>query len=206
MKPSFEEKLTQLTAKIVRWFSTLWFKFEPQQSHLIPKIPFLVVSRHTSYLDGIILGAYFLKFIRISPLATAGLFRFPTGIILRGAKAIPIHRGQPFHLQAIKSALQRLETGAVLIFPEGGVRNPYSKSILKAGFLFLAAKSGVPILYCHLENAHAALPPGRFLMRKKNLTLNILKVIYPGDPGYPQSTSRAERKGCLQIAEHEYDF
>lgn len=206
MKQSFERKLTQLTAKFIRCISKFWLDYDPQETHLIPKGPMLVVARHTSYLDGILLGAYFLKFQTLSPLATAGLFRFPTDIILRGANAIPVRRGQPFHLQTIKMALKRLQSGSVLIFPEGGVRIPYSKSPLKAGFVLLALKSGVPIIFCHLENASVALPPGRLFVRRKKVSFKILKVIQSGDYGYPLCAGSAEREQCLQIAINEYGF
>jgi 1-acyl-sn-glycerol-3-phosphate acyltransferase len=203
---NFEFFVTKLVVKFVRLLAWYWLSFEVECDECLPTGPFLLVSRHTSYLDGILLGAHFFSLRTVSPMATSGLFRFPASIVLRGAEAISIKRGQPFHKETIVKALGALRSNIVLIFPEGGVRLPKVNSDLKGGFAYLAAKSGVPIVYCHLENAHEAMRPGQYVLRKKKVTLRILKVIYSVDESYPKNATRAERQRCLQSAIQEFGF
>ena len=206
LKQTCEIKITLLTVCLVRWFANKWLEFDVGEALHLPKQPFLIVSRHTSYLDGILLGAHFFKFRKVSPVATSGLFQYPSGIILRGAGAIPVRRGQPYHKSTIQLALQRLSTNCVLIFPEGGIRQPLSGAPLKSGFVFLAAKSQAPIVYCHLENAHHALPPGGYWIRRRKVTLRIVQIVSPQDLAYPLNSSRAERIRCVGIAKSAFGF
>lgn len=106
------------------------------------KGPVILVSNHTSVLDGpLLMGA--------SPrpthfLVKEEMFSGPIGWILKQAGQIPIDRNSG--RTALQSALQVLKRGGVVgIFPEG-VRGSGSVSQARAGAAWLAVQSNAAII------------------------------------------------------------
>jgi 1-acyl-sn-glycerol-3-phosphate acyltransferase len=88
----------------------------------IPDGPVILVPSHLSHADPLVL-AHFVYDLPREPryLAKEGLFRVPfVGMVLRGAKQIPVRRSTRYAPDALDHAVTALEQGeAVIVYPEG---------------------------------------------------------------------------------------
>jgi acyl-[acyl-carrier-protein]-phospholipid O-acyltransferase/long-chain-fatty-acid--[acyl-carrier-protein] ligase len=110
----------------------------------------LIVANHTSFLDGLLLGA----FLPVDPYwlvntEIANLWYFK--ILLKFVNHMTIDPANPF---ALKAALALLESGRpVGIFPEGRITVTGSMMKVYDGTAFLAAKTGAKVVPIHIEGA-----------------------------------------------------
>lgn len=112
----------------------------------------LIVSNHTSFLDGVFLGLFFpasLKpvFIIHSEIAKKPFFRF----FLRGVEHLQV---DPNHPMAIKKVVNLLKEGRnVVIFPEGRITITGSLMKIYSGAAFAALKSDAIVTPVHITGA-----------------------------------------------------
>ena len=133
---------------------------------------FIVVANHDSLLDGFVIASAINR--RITFLSAAHLFEIsPVGWFLKKMRAIPVkNEGQNFG--SLKKALDVLKKNGVLgIFPEGGIRdtNMYS------GAVYVAAKSGAPILPVAILGTYKALPPGKKFPRLTSIEVKVGRLV-----------------------------
>ena len=139
---------------VVYPLTTLLFRKRWSGLDRIPKSgPAIVAVNHLSYADPLIFGRFIWDAGRIPRyLAKVSLFRLPFGLgrIMTGAGQIPVHRGSADAAQSLKSAVEALARGeVVLIYPEGTVtRDPdFWPMQPKTGVARLALLApGVPVI------------------------------------------------------------
>ncbi len=128
----------------------------------LPDGAVIVISNHSSYLDGILLALVGRRLGRpLRLLATAGVFRFPVvGGLARRLGYIPVERGTSDAANALEAAASALAEGeAIGIFPEGRTtRDPHQwPERAKTGAVRLALMSGAPIVPIAMVGAHRVL-------------------------------------------------
>ncbi|MFO7153072.1 MAG: lysophospholipid acyltransferase family protein [Bacillota bacterium] len=136
------------------------------------KGPLIIVANHQSILDPPVLMAYIPR--RINFLAAAYLFRIPgLNILLLMAGAIPVKRGKG-DFGSMKAALRILSRGGVVaLFPEGGVSPDGKLRPFKPGWVYLALKSGAPVLPVAVIGTRDVLPVGTYLPRRGRIQLRV---------------------------------
>jgi len=138
----------------------------------------LVVSNHQSYLDPVLAAVGMPR--PYHPMARASLFRFPPfAWLIRSLNAFPVKRGSA-DMGAIREALRRLKSGAVvLMFPEGTRTRDGSIRQLQAGPVLLARRAGVPILPMVIDGAFEAWPRSRALPRPHTIRVACGRPLAP---------------------------
>lgn len=125
----------------------------------LPPGAVIVVSNHTSYLDGIVLALVCRRLGRsLRLLATSGVFRAPlVGGLARRLGFIPVERGAITAADSLHAAVEALRAGeAVGIFPEGRLTRSPDKwpERAKTGAVRLAIRSGAPIVPIAMVGTH----------------------------------------------------
>ena len=147
--------------KILR---TLSFPVKVQGKENVPaKGVCIFASNHLSYLDPMIIGERFPRYI--SYMAKDSLFKNKVfAFFLNGVGAFPVKR-ESSDIGAIKEALKRLRAGSPLVlFPEG--TRLTSQKEIHPGIALIAVKSGVPVVPVYLQGSDHVLAPGaQFLKR-----------------------------------------
>lgn len=113
--------------------------------HVPPEGALLVAINHTSFLDPLLVGAYFPR--EVIMMSKIENFRHPLyGWLVRLYGAFPVRRGEA-DLQAVREALRLLRLGkAVLMAPEG-TRSPDGRlQPGRPGTALLALRSAAPVL------------------------------------------------------------
>ena len=128
-----------------------WFRWHFEGlEHIPPEGPALIACNHISYFDPLAHG-YFLEKAGRRPrfLAKIELFRNRfTGLVLRGARQIPVIRGSGASAP-IESSLAGLRAGeVVVVYPESTVTRNEDRSPMqgKTGIARLTLASGVPVV------------------------------------------------------------
>ncbi len=147
--------------------------------------PLLVCSNHHSYLDPLLVGAFFPR--DLHAMAKAELYRNPLlRALLVQCHCIPVRRGTGDR-QALRGALAVLgRGGAVLLFPEG--TRGHGQGLLPGtgGVGFLARRSGAAVLPCAVWGTERSLPRGGRMPRRGPIRLRF------GDPFVPRAHSRPD--------------
>jgi 1-acyl-sn-glycerol-3-phosphate acyltransferase len=142
MKPPFYAIATYLLGLTLR----VGTRFQVEGKENVPPFgPLLVVSNHMSYLDPPLLSVCIPRHITF--LVKVGVYDNPIGFLFsRGWGAVPIERGGPRDLGAMKAALRALRQDRVIgLFPEG-TRSRGQLQEAKPGVALLAVRSQAPVL------------------------------------------------------------
>ena len=166
--------------------------------------PFVLVSNHTSHLDGLTLASVLPWKLcdRVFPVAAGDVF-FETPIVSFFAasfiNALPMWR-RNCGIHALKELRDRLigEPCGYILFPEGTRSRDGSMGSFRAGLGMLVAGTQVPVVPCNLQGAHRALPPGSRWPRPYRLRLVI------GSPLLFEGVSD-DREGWAKIARRSED-
>jgi 1-acyl-sn-glycerol-3-phosphate acyltransferase len=152
----------------------------------------LVISNHQSFLDPILAAVGMPR--PFHPMARETLFRIaPFRWIIRSLNAFPVKRASA-DLGAIREALRRLGTGAVvLMFPEGTRTRDGSIGRLQAGPVTLAARAGVPIIPMVIDGAFEAWPRSSLLPWPHRVRVAI------GQPLLLDRTSAADPEAVMEM-------
>ncbi|MBM3470161.1 MAG: 1-acyl-sn-glycerol-3-phosphate acyltransferase [Armatimonadetes bacterium] len=134
--------------------------------------PVLAVCNHVSAVDPPIAGVALHR--RAWYMAKEELLRTPVlGPLLRSVGTFPVRRGEADR-QSIRTALQVLGRGRVLLmFPEG-TRSPDGRLLsAEPGAALLALRTGVAVLPMAVVGTHRAMPKGARLPRRTPVTVRI---------------------------------
>jgi 1-acyl-sn-glycerol-3-phosphate acyltransferase len=138
----------------------MWFRGEVVGTENFPtEGPFLIASNHASHLDPPLVGSQVarqMRFFARKSLWNSRISRW----WLDSVETIPVDRDSG-DIGAIKRVLQALkENRAIVLFPEG-TRSPDGQlQKAKAGVGFMACKTGVPVVPCHVYGSFAAFGKG----------------------------------------------
>ncbi len=153
--------------KILR---TLSFPLKVQGKGNVPRGgAFILASNHLSYLDPMIIGECFPRYI--SYMAKESLFKNKLfAFFLNGVGAFPVKR-ETADIGAIKEALKRLKAGCPLVlFPEG--TRLTSRKEIHPGAALIAVKSGVPVVPVYLKGSNRVLAPGAQFLRRSSVSIS----------------------------------
>lgn len=156
----------------------IMFRIEYNGVEKIPETGALIIAgNHSSYLDGIILGAMSKRSIHF--MAKKELFKNKIlASFFRTLKAFPVDREKPGK-SSISMALKILKNGNILgMFPEG---TRYIKSLGKPfyGVGFFSIKSGAPILPAAIYGTAKAAPKGTYLPHFSRIKVKFGNIIQP---------------------------
>lgn len=140
---------------------------------------FILIANHASHLDTLCL----LSALPISrlhqayPLAASDYFSagsflgLLTGVVLN---AVPFERHLAPWQSLRKCALLLRKPGNILIlFPEGTRSGSIQPGEFRPGVALLVAGQDIPVVPCHLEGTHRALPKGSWIPWPRKLQLTI---------------------------------
>jgi len=190
----------------VRFLSRLacyvYFRFFPRRkgAPMPSKGPVIVVMNHQSYLDPILAEVSCPRMLRF--LARSTLFRnrlFGGFISILGA--VPIDR-EGSGLGGLKKAVELLEGGsAILIFPESTRSKDGTIADFKAGFVWLARRTGATILPIAVSGACRAWPRSNRLPRPYKIRATVLDPIRPEElaPREGETERDAEQRAVREI-------
>jgi 1-acyl-sn-glycerol-3-phosphate acyltransferase len=162
---------------------------------------YVYAANHSSYIDILILLGYIPDNLRLT--LRSSLTRIPIwGWALLVGPFITIDRSNPQKAEkSIRIAIERIRSGAsVLFFPEG-TRTPDGKmQPFKRGAFHLAKESGAPILPVAVIGSYQILSRHEWLPRwGRRATIKIGEPIYPKN--VPPSESRAEEIRLMRETE-----
>jgi 1-acyl-sn-glycerol-3-phosphate acyltransferase len=176
----FVRSVRSLAAVVLRgWLQTYSGLTIVGRENLPADRSFILVANHASHLDTLcLLSALPIRQLNCAfPVAAHDYFCVNP---LRSLLAKVIVNVMPFDRQlapwyslSVCANLLR-KPGTVLIwFPEGTRTGSQAPSEFKPGVGLLAAGHEVPVVPCHLEGTHAALPKGAWIPRPRSLRLTI---------------------------------
>jgi 1-acyl-sn-glycerol-3-phosphate acyltransferase len=136
----------------------------------LPEGGIIVISNHTSYVDGLLLALTARRLGRsLRLLATAGVFKAPIiGPIATRLGFIPVKRGTSEAVDALDGAIAALAHGeAIGLYPEGRITLDPAKwpERSKTGAVRMALRSGAPIVPVAMLGAHKVVGSRRIALR-----------------------------------------
>jgi len=148
--------LYDIAKAILRPLTASFFAARVSGADRVPSSgPIVVAANHRSYLDPLLLGAWFPRTIHY--MAKQELFRI-AGLswLIKQWHAFPVERDRA-DLGSIRRALRILKDGGVVgIFPEG-TRNVDGEAKARGGAVLLAATAGCPLVPVALVNTQNAV-------------------------------------------------
>lgn len=177
-----------LVAKgILSWFSRL-------ETVDYDKVPLsggvIIAPSHRSNIDTPLMGAALKRDARF--MAKETIFKSPFWTkFLVGLGGFPVKRGS-FDRQSLNNARDILARGEMLVvYPEGArQQGPRIKPVFE-GAVWLAARSGVPIVPVGVGGSHGVMPIGVKIPRPKKVVVVFGDPIYIGDPANPGRVPRS---------------
>jgi 1-acyl-sn-glycerol-3-phosphate acyltransferase len=156
--------------------------------------PVVLMMNHIAFVDPIVVLHVMPRLI--VPLGKIEAFRYPViGLIPRLWGAIPVHRGE-VDRRTLRSALEVLEAGEILLLAPEGTRSPSLQKGL-VGVAYLAGRSGVPIIPVTLQNT-AGYPSFPILPRWREPGAS---VSFGRPFRYKEPYRRPKRKQLRQMTE-----
>ena len=142
----------------------------------------ILVSNHSSFLDGLVLLAALERPVYFTP--KADVMRWPlVGRITRLLGALPVERTTNAGRRRSRAAIGRMlrQGSAVHIFPEGTFTAEKGILPFHAGAFELAVETGLPIVPVAIRGARDVLPLGRYLPRHRPMEVRVLERLDPTD-------------------------
>lgn len=173
---------------IVRWFNRL----EAIDHHKIPTTgPVIIAPSHRSNIDTPFMGAVIEREQRF--MAKESIFKSPfwTKFIV-SLGGFPVKRGT-LDRETLKNAQAILKRGELLVvYPEGARQEgPRIKPVFE-GAVWLAGRTGVPIVPAGIGGSHGVMPIGVKLPRPKKVVVVFGDPMYVGDPDNPGRVPRSQ--------------
>jgi len=141
--------------------------------------PFILIANHTSHLDAIVMASClpWRDRDRVFPIAAGDVFFEVPAIAAFAAffvNCLPLWRQNAGRHALGELSTRLLEERCVyILFPEGR-RSPNGElQPFRDGLGMLVAGRPVPVVPCHLDGAHAALPRGARVPRPRRITLTV---------------------------------
>jgi 1-acyl-sn-glycerol-3-phosphate acyltransferase len=145
------------------------FRYEVIGAENIPSQgPVVLCANHASFIDPLLLGCSTHRIVQY--IMYSSYYRSFAHPIFRFLRCIPVdERGGT---AALKAGMRSLKQGACVgIFPEGHVSDDGKLQPAQGGVLFLAQRSGAPVVAVALKGNFAALPRGAWFPRLKKVTI-----------------------------------
>lgn len=131
--------------------------------------PGLVLMNHIGWVDPIVLVNYIPRYV--TPLGKVEAFDYPViGIFPSLWGAIPVQR-EGFDRLAIRSALEVLKKGEIVLMAPEGTRNPQLQRA-KEGFAYLASRSASPIIPVSIQGS-PGYPTYRYSRRWRESPISV---------------------------------
>lgn len=135
---------------LLRTLLNLFYKIEVDIDEKSRHEQGIIVCNHQSFLDGVLLGLYLPQkplFVIDKQIAARWYFK----LFLRFVPHVTV---DPFHPMAMKTILQKAQTGqSIVIFPEGRITLTGSFMKFYEGAAFIAYKTGRPLIPVFIEGA-----------------------------------------------------
>lgn len=177
--------LTNITGSMLL---RIFFRYSVVGREKIPDGPVVLVANHASFIDPILIAGTTWRWVRF--LMYASFYESAAKPVFRFFACVPVDEKR--FLDAIRTGSKLLERGDCLgIFPEGAVSYDGKLLPAKPGALFLAQRTGAPVVPITIVGNHDVLPRGAWIPRLRKLTLIV------GDPfqvGKDLSRKDVERK------------
>jgi 1-acyl-sn-glycerol-3-phosphate acyltransferase len=159
-----------------------------------PRGPVIVAFNHTMFLDPPLLGTYIPR--RLVPLAKVEAFSIPVlGSLIRWYGSIPVRRGAADR-RALYEAMAALRNGYGLIIAPEGTRSPNHQLLRpRAGVVFIAWRSGAPVLPVGISGV------GRFWHNLSRLRRTDVELRIGPPFHFVCDERRPSRKAMEQMAE-----
>ncbi|MEP6754748.1 MAG: lysophospholipid acyltransferase family protein, partial [Chthonomonadales bacterium] len=156
--------------RFVRMSTRIFFKvygrWKIEGNENIPKTgPVIIACNHVSYLDPMMLGAAIMR--ECAFMARHDLFekKFLAWLMPK-LGSFPVNRDKR-DMQAIKSGIDRLQQGLVLvIFPEGGRTDDGDLQRGEPGAALFVQKSGAPVVPTIVLGAETMMPVGATKLKR----------------------------------------
>ncbi len=167
---------------LVRWFTRFWVHTTYLGFENVPKTGAYIVSgNHRSIVDFMIVGMVSrrrLRYLGKDSVWEAKWF-VPIANTLGG---IPVARGTADR-ESMSRCIEALRGGEPLVlFPEGTRKEGPVIEELFDGVSYIAIKAGVPILPLGIGGSAKVMPKGKWIPRRRKVTVLIGEPIYPPDP------------------------
>lgn len=164
----------------------------------------VLVSNHSSFLDGLLLIAALKDPVLLTPKME--VMGWPiVGNVTRRLGAMPIDRttGRGRHLSCVAIARAIRDGYSVHLFPEGTFEAREGVLPFHAGAFEVAAQAGVPIVPIAIRGARDVLPAGRYVPRHRPMEVRVLEPIDPRNEltGSPAAMSDAARSALAQTVD-----
>ncbi|MEQ2128929.1 lysophospholipid acyltransferase family protein [Caldanaerobacter subterraneus KAk] len=157
----------------------IFYSFKVERDGNLSKGPYIFVSNHQSLLDPVAVACAIKTPIIF--LASSELFNiYLLKPFLLIDKAIPIKK-ESADLKAIKKALERLKEGySIGIFPEGGISPKGVIEKFYEGAMYLAYKSGKPLVPVVVQGTKEVLPLGKYVPKLRGkIKVKVGEPIFP---------------------------
>lgn len=164
---------------IAKLILKIFYSFEVKYEKNLPDGACIFVANHQSLLDPVVVACSIKRPVIF--LASSELYKnFFLKYLLKIDKAISVKKNSP-DLNAIKQALFRLNEGnSIGIFPEGGISPTGKVEKMYEGAMYIAYKSGKPIVPVAIKGTREILPFGKYFPKfKGKIELKIGEPIYP---------------------------
>ncbi len=148
----------------------------------LPNVPCVVVSNHSSYLDGLIAAAalppdfaFVIKkeMVRV-PVASLLLKRLGSEFVERFDR----HKGASDARRVLKSAANGQ---SLVFFPEGTFSGTAEIGKFHGGAFATATRSNMPVVVMAIHGARATLPAGTLRMRRHPIRVEVLQILEPAE-------------------------
>ncbi|MCL4413665.1 MAG: 1-acyl-sn-glycerol-3-phosphate acyltransferase [Actinobacteria bacterium] len=161
--------------------------------------PVILAPVHRSFIDFFLVSEVTRR--PIAFMAKDNLWRSRLGgKVLEWLGAFPVNRSGPDR-GALARAEAVLQSGGVLVvFPEGTRRSGPVVEDLHEGAVFLAARTGAPIVPIGIGGSEDAMPKGSKLLKPARIALVVGEPIRPPEVGDAKRVSRHQlRQGGEQL-------
>ncbi|HEY0845039.1 MAG TPA: AMP-binding protein [Noviherbaspirillum sp.] len=148
----------------------------------LPSSPHILLVNHASYLDGILLTAFLPACPGYAIVAKRELQEQTLSrVILNAIGAVFVERSDPRQVSGeLERMVALLRNGAnLLVFPEGTFDRQPGLKPFRTGAFLAAAQARVPVATAGLRGTREALPDGRWMPRRTNLSFEIGTVLLP---------------------------
>ncbi|MFP2924138.1 lysophospholipid acyltransferase family protein [Pyxidicoccus sp. 3LG] len=162
--------------------------------HLRGEGPWVLVARHVSYLDSVVLLAVLPVDFRAVAQREAGSWPVVGRAMKQsGHLLVDRHHAGPA-AEVAKQASRLLQAGtSLLVFPEGTRARGPGMLPLKLGAFKAAVEAGRPLVPVHLDGTRRIWPRGKHLLRPGRITVVIGEPLVPKGTGWPEMVRLRER-------------
>jgi 1-acyl-sn-glycerol-3-phosphate acyltransferase len=186
---------------LVELVSRLVWRVEVHGREHVPRRgAFVLAPVHRSNLDTLIAGCVVRRRVRF--MGKDGLWKYrPAGRLFTSLGGFPVHRGVPDR-EAMRICEEALRAGEpVVLFPEGTRQSgPVVQPILD-GAVFVAARTGVPIVPVGIGGSEWAMPKGSKGIRP----VKVVAVVGPPIlPPLRSANGRVPRRAVAELSERLY--